>query len=216
MGRDETAALVFGPETSGLTNDELIVCGRAATIPSHSAQPSYNLSHAVAIAAYEVHRAGRRGHDEPPRRATHAEKEHLLELLRQGLGAIRALPEANAERCFADWRALVQRAELDRQGAEPARARGAQDGGRAAGRMMADEQTPFHDVIHLADGFSIPELKFRELVFVGALRPEGDAYVRDPDAAAPALPGAATCFPRACASVSAARTAASSSGPSVG
>ena len=46
--------------------------------------------------------------------------------------------------------------------------------------MMADEQTPFHDVIHLADGFSIPELKFRELVFVGALRPEGDAYVRDP------------------------------------
>ncbi len=112
MGRDETAALVFGPETSGLTNDELIVCGRAATIPSHSAQPSFNLSHAVAIAAYEVHRAGRRGHDEPPRRATHAEKEHLLELLREGLGAIHALPEANAERSFADWRALVQRAEL--------------------------------------------------------------------------------------------------------
>ncbi len=115
LGRDETAALVFGPETSGLTNDELILCGRTATIPSHGAQPSFNLSHAAAIAAYEVHRAGRLGHDQPdqpPRRATHAEKEHLLELLRQGLDAIRALPPANSERCFADWRALVQRAEL--------------------------------------------------------------------------------------------------------
>jgi hypothetical protein len=45
--------------------------------------------------------------------------------------------------------------------------------------MMVDE-TPFEDVVPLADGVSIPELKFRELVFVGALRPEGGAYVRDP------------------------------------
>jgi tRNA/rRNA methyltransferase len=112
LAGDELVALVFGPETSGLTNDEVIACGRAASIPSHGAQPSYNLSHAVAIAAYEVHRAGRRGYDQPPRQATHAEKEHLLELLRRGLEAIRALPPAYAESSFADWRALVQRADL--------------------------------------------------------------------------------------------------------
>jgi hypothetical protein len=29
------------------------------------------------------------------------------------------------------------------------------------------------------DGFSIPELKWRELLFVGALRREGDAFIRD-------------------------------------
>jgi hypothetical protein len=45
---------------------------------------------------------------------------------------------------------------------------------------MADEQTPFEDVLLLPDGFSLPELKFRELVFIGALRPDGDAYVLDP------------------------------------
>ena len=45
---------------------------------------------------------------------------------------------------------------------------------------MADEQTPFVDVLMLADGFSLPELKWRELVFVGALRAEGEAFVRDP------------------------------------
>ncbi len=45
---------------------------------------------------------------------------------------------------------------------------------------MADEQTPFTDVVRLADGFSIPELKLRELLFVGALRAEGEFLVRDP------------------------------------
>jgi len=45
---------------------------------------------------------------------------------------------------------------------------------------MADEQRPFEDVRELADGFSIPELKWRELLFVGALRPDGPAFVRDP------------------------------------
>jgi hypothetical protein len=45
---------------------------------------------------------------------------------------------------------------------------------------MADPQEPFADVVAFEGGFSIPELKWRELVFIGALRPEGDAFVRDP------------------------------------
>lgn len=44
---------------------------------------------------------------------------------------------------------------------------------------MAEEQEPFADVVLLEDGFSLPELKWRELLFVGALRPEGEAFVRD-------------------------------------
>ena len=40
-------------------------------------------------------------------------------------------------------------------------------------------------------GFSIPELKWRELLFIGALRREGDAFVRDPSRPLPpfARPG---------------------------
>lgn len=44
---------------------------------------------------------------------------------------------------------------------------------------MSDER-PFEDVQPCADGFSIPELKWRELLFVGALRPDGALFVRDP------------------------------------
>jgi hypothetical protein len=45
---------------------------------------------------------------------------------------------------------------------------------------VADEQRAFEDVRLLEDGFSIPELKWRELVFIGAIRPEGAFWTRDP------------------------------------
>ena len=54
-----------------------------------------------------------------------------------------------------------------------------------------NEQEPFADVTLLPDGLSLPDLKWRELLFIGALRPDGDAYVRDPARPLPpfALPG---------------------------
>jgi hypothetical protein len=52
---------------------------------------------------------------------------------------------------------------------------------------MADEQRPFEDVRETVDGFSIPELKWRELLFVGAVRREGDAFVRDPSRPLPSF-----------------------------
>jgi hypothetical protein len=44
---------------------------------------------------------------------------------------------------------------------------------------MVDESA-FLDVVPLEGGFSLPELKWRELVFIGALREESGAWVRDP------------------------------------
>jgi tRNA/rRNA methyltransferase len=112
LGRESSAALVFGPETNGLTNDEIGLCGRAATIPADPKQPSYNLSHAVAIAAYEARRAVKRDRSSARARATHDQKERLLELLESGLVATNALPRANRASYFAEWRALVQRMDL--------------------------------------------------------------------------------------------------------
>jgi len=45
---------------------------------------------------------------------------------------------------------------------------------------LAEEQQPFVDVELTAEGFSIPELKWRELLFVGAVKAEGEGFVRDP------------------------------------
>ncbi len=107
----EVAALVFGPETSGLTHAEIAVCGRRVLIPTHPDQPSLNLSHAVMVAGYEILRARARP-PAGPRRATHEEKEAMIQLLRDGLRAIGALPGENTDGYFLEWRALFSRADL--------------------------------------------------------------------------------------------------------
>lgn len=50
------AAVVFGNERTGLTDDELNACGFAVTIPADPKAGSINLSHAVQIIAYELYR----------------------------------------------------------------------------------------------------------------------------------------------------------------
>jgi tRNA/rRNA methyltransferase len=115
LGEGELASIVFGPETSGLTLDEIASCGRTARIPAHEAQPSLNLSHAVMIAAYEIYRATSLDRPKGDCRATHGEKARLLELLTEGLRAIHALGERSPHLYSREWEAIVQRADLSRR-----------------------------------------------------------------------------------------------------
>lgn len=52
----EPAALVFGREDRGLSNDELLQAGRLLTLSTDPAYTSLNLSHAVAVVLHELHR----------------------------------------------------------------------------------------------------------------------------------------------------------------
>jgi hypothetical protein len=45
---------------------------------------------------------------------------------------------------------------------------------------MAGNPQPFEDVVMTDDGFSVPELKWRELVFIGAVREVDGVFTRDP------------------------------------
>ncbi len=205
-----TAALVFGPETAGLTLDELALCGRTAFIPSDPAQPSLNLSHAVMIAAHEVFRAGHAWRVPSPAAAapaTHAEKERALALLLDGLQAVRALGPARRGVYARLWRGLIQRVDLSarearllghlgrklaRNSTGPQRpaavaeppasevSEAGEAGGTPAAPVVDPEQQPFADVLPVPGGVSIPVLKWRELLFTGVLRREGSPYVRDP------------------------------------
>ena len=54
------AALVFGREDRGLSNDELLQAGRLLQVPTPTPHGSLNLSHAVAVVLHDLHRLGRR------------------------------------------------------------------------------------------------------------------------------------------------------------
>ena len=54
--RQGTAAVLFGNERTGLDSEELALCSLASHIPVDEGFPSLNLSHAVQIYTYELHR----------------------------------------------------------------------------------------------------------------------------------------------------------------
>jgi tRNA/rRNA methyltransferase len=51
---DGRISLVFGRESSGLTNEEIGLCDLSFTIPTSEDYPSMNLSHAVAVVLYHL------------------------------------------------------------------------------------------------------------------------------------------------------------------
>ena len=52
-------ALVFGPEKTGLSNEELSYCHQLVRIPTTAATPSMNVAQAVAVCCYELRRRAR-------------------------------------------------------------------------------------------------------------------------------------------------------------
>ncbi len=75
---DSKIGILFGNEESGLSNDELANCDIVFTIPASEEYPVLNLSHAVAILAYEFSILMRNYRDIKHRPSTFEEREILL------------------------------------------------------------------------------------------------------------------------------------------
>ncbi len=52
-GSVEKIALVFGPERTGIENEEIILCDTIITIPTSTESPSLNLAQAMVVVGYE-------------------------------------------------------------------------------------------------------------------------------------------------------------------
>jgi tRNA/rRNA methyltransferase len=111
-------ALVFGPEASGLTDEELAQCHVRVHIPTDPAHPSLNLAQAVLVVAYEL-RLAALGEDAATgpgpagvERATAGEVESALDDLRGALLGIGYLSPDNPDKILAEWRALFARSGL--------------------------------------------------------------------------------------------------------
>ena len=116
----ERVAIVFGREKDGLSRGELLRCQTLLRIPSAVPHPSFNLSHAVLLVAYELFR--RLG--DPPQRpetaslATAQQLDRLVGHLLSAMGRIGFKPfnddAANFERVL---RRFLGRSPLERRDA---------------------------------------------------------------------------------------------------
>jgi TrmH family RNA methyltransferase len=103
-------AFVFGPERSGLTEDELARSSACLRLPTDPGFPTMNLSHAVALvlgvaAAFSPAGAGPAA--EPDSWAPAAEIEGAIAHWDRALEAIGFYDTGHRERSLRDWRRLV-------------------------------------------------------------------------------------------------------------
>jgi TrmH family RNA methyltransferase len=76
----KTSSLVFGRDTTGLTNEEIATCDVTTTIDTSSAYRALNLGHAVAIMLYLVSRRSRRSLPRQTRKARKIFSETFYDL----------------------------------------------------------------------------------------------------------------------------------------
>jgi tRNA (cytidine32/uridine32-2'-O)-methyltransferase len=112
------AAIVFGPEQSGLTNEDLARCDVLVNIPTVADFSSLNLAMAVQVLCYELRMAARRpepavgpARDASP--ATAGELEHFHQHLERVLTDAGFLHPAHQRQVKLKLRRVFHRAELD-------------------------------------------------------------------------------------------------------
>ena len=113
------AAIVFGRESSGLSNEQLEICHAMIRIPANEDYSSLNIASAVQIICYEVRKQFLAGgdtvtaRDDPEAPATAEQMEHLYEHLRQTLIDIDYLDPEKPRRLMRRLKRLFNRAGLD-------------------------------------------------------------------------------------------------------
>jgi TrmH family RNA methyltransferase len=108
-------AIVFGRESSGLTNPELALCSIQSTVPTATENHSLNLAQAVLVYCYLLFQASlapiERKH--AWKLATHVEMQHFYEHLHQTLSQLRTKPATTMESYLARFRRVISRMPLE-------------------------------------------------------------------------------------------------------
>ncbi|MBL8472984.1 MAG: RNA methyltransferase [Rhodocyclaceae bacterium] len=111
-------ALVFGNETSGLSNDELALCHLPVSIPANPAYSSLNLAAAVQVLCYELQLAAQAPGAAPAiefEAAHHEDVERLLAHFESAMVGSGFLDPARPRRLMPRLRRLFARARLERE-----------------------------------------------------------------------------------------------------
>jgi len=109
---DTSTAIVFGPEVSGLDNDQLARCGLLVRVPCAPVQPTLNLAQAVLVVTYELYMARltqMEASSPRPRPATAGELEGFFGQLVPLLAAVGFQRDDTFDSVIRDLRRLAAR-----------------------------------------------------------------------------------------------------------
>ena len=115
ISQKNKVALLFGPEDTGLANEELRLCHAVATIPTSREFTSLNLSHAVMILCYEIFTASSVATTPPaaaPKLALSSELEGMYAQIQTLLADIEFINPENPDYWMMHLRRFFSRAGL--------------------------------------------------------------------------------------------------------
>ncbi len=115
LSQKNKIALLFGPEDTGLANDQLRLCHSVVTIPTSRDFTSLNLSQAVMILCYEIFIASRAAAtmaEATPKLALSSELEGMYGQMKDLLAKIEFLNPENPEYWMLDARRFFSRTGL--------------------------------------------------------------------------------------------------------
>ncbi len=110
---DNRVALVFGPESSGLSNEDIEHCQYVTCIPTDLAFSSLNLAQAVLLLCYEMNMATFPKRQRKRVLAPQIELDGMFEHVRDALSRIGFLPSDDPERMMLVLKRIFARAGLD-------------------------------------------------------------------------------------------------------
>ena len=115
LSQKNSIALLFGPEDTGLANDQLRLCHSVVTIPTSREFTSLNLSQAVMILCYEIFIASSlaaTAAEATPKLALSSETEGMYQQIKDLLAEIGFLNPENPEYWMLDLRRFFSRSGL--------------------------------------------------------------------------------------------------------
>jgi tRNA/rRNA methyltransferase len=140
--RTGVAAILFGNEETGLTDEELSLCHLAVTIPTVPRFPSLNLSHAVQVVCYEIFRAMSREHLTPFTPVNVRTLDDLVSVITRSLASVGFFTRVEPRGMSIFFRDILGRAGLSGDEAKRLGVVFRKIAGLATGRGLPQEPSP--------------------------------------------------------------------------
>jgi TrmH family RNA methyltransferase len=113
---NKKVGLIFGRESSGLTNEEISRCDFIVTIPTSPKYPSMNLSHSAAILFYELFKHSKdKKVGEQINPTSRQDKEQILKMVSGVLDKIKFATKEKKETQKLVWKRIVNKAFLTKR-----------------------------------------------------------------------------------------------------
>ena len=109
-------ALILGRESDGLRNKEVKLCDFTVTIPTSKSYHSMNISHALAVLLYEIHKEkNSKEMLKPYAPLGKREKEQILKMLKEAMRKMDFLNKTKEETQLKVWKRMITKSFMTRR-----------------------------------------------------------------------------------------------------